>query len=586
MAEAAAAAAHSSSPAPTLLASAASSSSSFSAALPSSDSEAAARIVSRLLSGPTIGPLGQEKWADRNAALDACQEWIKRAVEFHNDTARQIMLTLFTPAVLRQIVNRMADERHADAHRARISFLRLLFEVCKHGGASYSKRLVEAGILPACVGVLHEHVSASMNDGNLCRCCFNLLSHVISDLFGSHLFLSAGVLLPLVFRALRNVENKPFAATLATEFVKLYAGTPLCAIDLRPVIPAPAAIRTTEAASEQSLGSLPTMAPVHRVDSDSLCIISSFLCGCDFLRVIRVCRRWAGLRLKPVAWPSSQPCDVHIIAHVDAFYEVFERRDSFHRACNAFRRVNAAGVCRLLELGVLDHLLPCLATDARDEYSVIHRCSAMDLLLQIVQSDFAHTPLLVSRGIVGKLDRLVRDCLSDSVRSKACVVLAAVLCGCSPVDVDSAVQGGLIPVLVAFFRHDSSRGHTAVRALTYICLRGNDAHRRALVAGDVPPLLAEMALRRTRDSAALQPKMRLREEIDFVLDQLRALSLLLRTTKALDAEAAMTVPPAAAAAARTTKAQCISRAELEPLLEHWHPSVRDEVDHLLREHFD
>jgi hypothetical protein len=154
--------------------------------------------------------------------------------------------------------------------------------------------------------------------------------------------------------------------------------------------------------------------------------------------------------------------------------------------------------------------------------------------------------------------------------------------------VDSAVQGGLISVLVAFFRRDSSRGHTAVRALTYICLRGNDAHRRALVAGDVPPLLAELALRTTRNSAALQPEMRLREEIDFVVDQLRALPPLLRTAALLDAEAALAVPPAAAAAgaARTTKAQFISRAELEPLLEHWHPTVRDEVDHLLRDHFN
>jgi hypothetical protein len=246
--------------------------------------------------------------------------------------------------------------------------------------------------------------------------------------------------------------------------------------------------------------------------------------------------------------------------------------------------MNAAGMRRLLDLGVLDYLLPRLAEASESES---RQCSALNLLQQIGRSGGgANAPLLVRRGILTKLREMVQWHRDPFLRDEACAVLAVVLRGCTSVEVDVAVQDGLISVLVAFFRRGSSRCHTAVPVLTYICLRGSDAHRRALIAHDVLPVLVEMALRRTHNSAALQPELRFREESDFVLDQLRALALLLRAAKSLDAKADAAIPPAAAT--KPSTAQCISRADLEPLrlLDHWHPEVRDEVSKLLQEHFD
>jgi hypothetical protein len=333
------------------------------------------------------------------------------------------------------------------------------------------------------------------------------------------------------------------------------------------------------------------------------------------------------------------------------FVEWDEDGNMFDLRYSGFKHLNAAGMSLLLDRGgVFDRLLQRLATDVRDGHSVEH---AMEFLLHIAQSDDgAHASLLTSRGIVGKLTQLLRDCVSDFVRSKVCVVLAAVLRRCTPVDMDSVVQGGLISVLVAFFPPDACRGHTAVRVLTYLCLRGNDAHRRALVVGGALPLLTEVAQRRTYDSAASRPdrrdleeidarfdplrplerapvvngallwvadaaqvdpqrgvldfiewmnpsdkgnetakkqnntcisattwpELQIREEINAIIDLLRALRLLLRMAKSMEEEATYRGAPVSA------KSERITRAQFEPLLRHWYPGVRDELFKLMREH--
>jgi hypothetical protein len=319
---------------------------------------------------------------------------------------------------------------------------------------------------------------------------------------------------------------------------------------------------------------------------------------------------------------------------VAAFYLLFDQQDTFSFACDTFQSIGAAGFRRLLDVGVLDYLLPRLApaSDASFEQS-----PALGLLQQIGQS---HAALLASGDILTKLGQLVRRHHDDFRRAKACAVLAVVLRASTfaEAEVDSAVQDGLIPVLVRFAGSEHHED-VAVRVLMLICLRGTDAHRRALVEGNVLPLLARVVQRRmprsaasrpdqraldeihalylqldqlralrrelgldvgdalppsgswladaaqnnTFSSAAKKPEKQDRREVDALLDQLRALALLLRTATMMDAEAAVATPPATAAAVR--KAQCISRAEFELLLEHWHPEVRAAVDELLSEHF-
>jgi len=79
-------------------------------------------------------------------------------------------------------------------------------------------------------------------------------------------------------------------------------------IEQRPHIPAPAAQMVMAAGAAEPVIHSAALPPISRLDSDSLRCIASFLCGCDFFRVLHVCRRWSGLRLTPAAWPSSKPC--------------------------------------------------------------------------------------------------------------------------------------------------------------------------------------------------------------------------------------------------------------------------------------
>jgi hypothetical protein len=83
---------------------------------------------------------------------------------------------------------------------------------------------------------------------------------------------------------------------------------------------------------------------------------------------------------------------------VAAFYDMLKRDHTFSYACTVLRCLGAAGLRRLLELGVLEHLLPRLDEDTGMQYA------ALGLLLPINSIDhFAHAPLLASHGIVGKL---------------------------------------------------------------------------------------------------------------------------------------------------------------------------------------
>jgi hypothetical protein len=302
-----------------------------------------------MLTGPTADPLDEENWKDRYAAVRQAYQWIESSAlgaDGSKDAKLQAMLVQFTPPVLRQLVNRVVDKSSKGALRTQAAFLALLVVICDRGRTLYSKLVVEAGILPVCVAIMRQDSASRVGYDHFLSQCLRLLTCVADNLFGLHPFLSAGVLFPHVFRAARNHPSL-LPLKEAVHFVMQYGYfRGIDSVDQRPIIQAPAAIRATAAVCQQSL----TVAPVDRVDLDSLCVISSCLCGCDFLRVIRVCRRWSGLRLKPAAWPSPQPCDAHIDEHVAAFYPLFEVDTKLPLACDAFSYIGAPGVGRLLDL--------------------------------------------------------------------------------------------------------------------------------------------------------------------------------------------------------------------------------------------
>jgi hypothetical protein len=247
---------------------------------------------------------------------------------------------------------------------------------------------------------------------------------------------------------------------------------------------------------------------------------------------------------------------------------MLEQDRKFSYACDAFWYMSVAGFRRLLEFGVLEHLLPRLEADTAKP------CAALEVLLSLSSVDnFAHAPLLVSHGIIDRLGNLLRNRRSiDIVRGKACEVLTAVLGGGSSVAVDIAMQDGLIPVLVAFASRNNAYRGIAAKVLICMCLRGTEAHRRALVVGGALPLFTKLMQHMPLTVDPKRPKDRVVGDLSFLMLLLHETRQLLRTAKVLDAEAAAAVPLAAASSA--TKACCVPRAELERLLEHWHQEVR------------
>jgi hypothetical protein len=183
--------------------------------------------------------------------------------------------------------------------------------------------------------------------------------------------------------------------------------------------------------------------------------------------------------------------------------------------------------------------------------------------------------------------------------------MAAVFHGSTSAEVDTAVQEGLIPILLAVARNENNR-QCAAQVLTSMCLRGNDVHRRALVAGGALPLVVNAVQQELSCSALIpsegdlvtftlreggQVPREMMEHIDDLLDQLQAVALVLQTAKRMDEEAdALAGPRAPTTAAvadphTTTKAQGRTRADLEPKPEHWSPAVRAKLTEVLEEHF-
>jgi hypothetical protein len=158
--------------------------------------------------------------------------------------------------------------------------------------------------------------------------------------------------------------------------------------------------------------------------------------------------------------------------------------------------------------------------------------------------------------------------------------------GSKSAEVETAVQDGVISVLLTFASRNPSSHFQAVQALMSLCLRGTKAHRRVVLAADVVPMLTGAMRHVTLSGDPRQPKQHSYKLLIFVANLLHAQLLLLRTAKRMDAEAGVALATPSVVASRPTKVGgCISRADIEQWCQCWHPMMRTKAAALLREHF-
>jgi hypothetical protein len=133
-----------------------------------------------MLTGPTADSLDEENWKDRYAAVRQAYQWIEssalRGADGSKDAKLQALLLQFTLPVLRQLVNRVTDKSTKGALRTQAAFLALLVAICDRGRTPYSKLVVEAGILPVCVAILHEDSATRMGYDHFLSQCLRLLT--------------------------------------------------------------------------------------------------------------------------------------------------------------------------------------------------------------------------------------------------------------------------------------------------------------------------------------------------------------------------------------------------------------------------
>jgi hypothetical protein len=91
------------------------------------------------------------------------------------------------------------------------------------------------------------------------------------------------------------------------------------------------------------------LSAMARLDSDSLALCFSLLCGCDWFRTMRVCRRFVGLRFKPASWPSSLPCGRHTPQLVQALMVLQKDVSTAAIARDGVSRLDAEGRLLFLE---------------------------------------------------------------------------------------------------------------------------------------------------------------------------------------------------------------------------------------------
>jgi hypothetical protein len=322
-----------------------------------------------------------------------------------------------------------------------------------------------------------------------------------------------------------------------------------------------------------------------RLDSDSLTLVFSFLCGCDFLKAIRVNRRWLQFRFKPAAWPDSRPCGAHMPDLLSAFGNWLKNDTTAQMACVGLAHIDASCVKVLLERGVLERLVQLLARDLDGGGETIAlQVAVLQVLFQIGWlNDGEHSERMCAAGVLPPVLRSVRS-PNERVNIKAITILGNLCYGGDPsVTIEAAIADDLVPVLMQHVRAyplDQPVGHPAA-ALASIAFRGTGEHRSVLLQQGFLPIMAEFVRRYVLRSVGKATHIRLPNEQRYLCDRLTALTNLLRTARK---EAVAEGWPVEKIIAIPTT-QCGARSEWEAMLEHWHPTVRKAVECFLHEHY-
>jgi len=473
--------------------------------------------------------------------------------------------------------------------------------------------IVEAGVVPACVRSIRRgepHIGTFH--------ALDMLFKIGRKCNGLHPLLSGGVLLPHVLPLLHSplsqvAQDNMGSLTLSmTAHVVFFFSTPRQPVQFRPHIPSPATERIAAGYNNKAdvQQHPPSFSPMSHVASDSLFLISSFLCGCDFLRVIRVCRRWARLRLTPAAWPPSRPCAAHEPAVVDAFFGLLDQPESYNAACIGLSSLRSGGssLRLLLQRGVLRRLLPRLSSDTP---AATQRLT-MVLLCRFDFSD-EHVPVLTTSGAIPKLVALLSSpSVSSILRINVCEVLHTLFHDV-PALIDvaaAAVQAkgqrvepeGCLHHLLRLAAASALPGtpeeadlrvaRKSVVVLATVAHKGSEGHRRMLLSAGFLPRLLGFIVHAGTEIAARPPLQRGGGPVESFLNRLKALEVLLQTKRAMEAEAAITaaasdtIPPPGGmippAAVKDGLSNAAMRAQLEPLLDHWHVGIRQHVAQIIQ----
>jgi hypothetical protein len=464
---------------------------------------------------------------------------------------------------------------------------------------------------------------------------------------GLHPLLSGGVLLPIALRMLSapiaHLQIRGVVASQMRQVVSTFLqnfNNDTQPMRFRPRIASPATDKIAAATHNAHTQQAADASPMQRLDSDSVCSVISFLCGCDFLRVLRVCRRWSLLRMKPAAWPSARPCSAHSVSVVGAFFPFLDLNSfGFDAACTALSTLDVAGVRRLLEVDGLDRLMPLLD----ESRSLRSRFGVLGIIVRLCfVNDAEFAPLVGDAGIVPKLVRLLLNSLSQArdapVGSRAAVVLTNVLYA-EPARIDEALKvqtnsdphAPLLPMADPPAASASSPGsqrgsggsacmrallsmtaagpaqvfaNYGIGCLACMALKGTEAHRRMLLAEGFLPLFVRFIVHQGASLVAPRaPGQTSRITLSILprfFNRLEALRLLLET-KRTTADAAASVASATVAddssliahASVPSRAVLSAplldaslRAQLEPLLHHWHDGIRSKIAAILREYAD
>jgi hypothetical protein len=404
---------------------------------------------------------------------------------------------------------------------------------------------------------------------------------------GFHPFVSGGVLLPpllqLCERELRAVDapRTRVLGDAACAISALWRGG--LAVENRPNIPAPAAAAIL-ATPPPSNATLQEQSPMARLDSDSLTLVFSFLCGCDFLKALRVNRRWLQFRFKPAAWPSYRPCGAHMPRLLSVFRTLLSADCTTSAASMMLSSLDGRCVRMLLEGGVLTRVVALM-----DSSESLLQFTALMILSQFgyVEQGTFIPRMADAHGVMPAVLPLLRS-PAEFVQAKATTTLAT-LCSASPSHIEAVMRDGAVPVIMEQIRkRDPSLfvGHPAA-ALASIALAGSDYHRLLLLHEGFLPLLSAFTLRYGNWSVKKPPQQRMRNEAQELSELLTALARMVSTEATNTTTTTTTALDGLAwtgdCVSVIAQEQCGPVEQWRPLLDHWNPGVCEAMERFLRE---